>query len=85
MSTQHVESCPCIACASERSSRDRRLHRGDGRWIDLDDLRRDIAAEVKAKAIAAGLEGVRVSVRIENPDKRGGRVVDVSLALVRKR
>lgn len=29
------------------------------RWIDLDELRRDIAAEAKARALAAGLEGAR--------------------------
>jgi hypothetical protein len=34
------------------------------RWIDLDELRRDIAAEAKARAMAAGLEGVVVRVQI---------------------
>jgi|KBSSwiStaDraftv2_1062776.scaffolds.fasta_scaffold00132_88 hypothetical protein len=49
------------------------------RWVDLDELRRDIAAEVKARAMAAGLEGVRVYVRIADPDRRGARVIDVSV------
>ena len=49
------------------------------RWVDLDELRRDIAAQVKAQAMAAGLEGVRVHVRIAEPDKRGRRVIDVDV------
>lgn len=59
------------------------------RWVDLDELRRDIAAQVKAQAMAAGLEGVRVHVRIAEPDKRGQRVIEVDVsheerALVRR-
>jgi hypothetical protein len=50
------------------------------RWVDLDELRRDIAAEAKARALAVGLEGVRVYVRIAEPDKRGVRVIDVEVA-----
>lgn len=49
------------------------------RWVDLDELRRDIAAEAKARAMAAGLEGVRVYVRIAEPDKRGHRVIEVDV------
>lgn len=49
------------------------------RWVDLDELRRDIAGEAKARALAAGLEGVRVHVRIAEPDKRGRRVIDVEV------
>lgn len=49
------------------------------RWADLDELRRDIAAEAKARALAAGLEGVKVRVRIAEPDKRGARVIDVKV------
>lgn len=59
------------------------------RWIDLDELRRAIAADAKARAMAAGLEGIRVHVRIAEPDKRGARVVEVTVdheqrALVRR-
>lgn len=59
------------------------------RWIDLDELRRDIAAEAKARAMVAGLDGVRVHVRIAEPDKRGRRVIEVDVqheerALVRR-
>lgn len=50
------------------------------RWVDLDELRRDIAAEAKARAMAVGLEGVLVHVRIAEPDKRGRRVIDVDVA-----
>lgn len=49
------------------------------RWVDLDELRRSIAAEAKARAMAAGLEGVRVHVRIADPDKRGQRVIEVDV------
>jgi fructose-1,6-bisphosphatase/sedoheptulose 1,7-bisphosphatase-like protein len=49
------------------------------RWIDLDELRRSIAAEAKARAMAAGLEGVRVRVLIAEPDRRGQRVIDVEV------
>lgn len=49
------------------------------RWVDLDELRRDIAAEAKGRALAAGLEGVRVHVRIAEPDRRGRRVIDVEV------
>lgn len=49
------------------------------RWVNLDELRRDIAAQVKALALAAGLEGVRVRVRIAEPDRRGERVVEVDV------
>ncbi len=59
------------------------------RWIDLDELRRDVAADAKARAISAGLEGVRVRVVIADPDKRGKRVIDVEItsgtALVSRR
>ena len=59
------------------------------RWVDIDELRRDIAAEAKARAMAAGLEGVRVHVRIAEPDKRGRRVIEIDVqheqkALVRR-
>jgi len=50
------------------------------RWVDLDELRRDITAQVKAQAMAAGLEGVRVYVRIAEPDKRGQRVIEVDVS-----
>jgi hypothetical protein len=50
------------------------------KWVDLDELRRNIASLVKAQAMAAGLEGVRVSVRIAHPDKRGARVIEVDVA-----
>lgn len=49
------------------------------RWIDLDELRRDIAALAKAHAMAAGLDGVRVYVRIAEPDKHGGQVIEVDV------
>jgi hypothetical protein len=49
------------------------------RWVDLNDLRRDIAAEAKARALVAGLEGVKVHVRIAEPDRRGARVIDVEV------
>jgi hypothetical protein len=49
------------------------------RWVDLDELRRDIAAETKARARAAGLEGVVVHVRIAQPDRRDRRVIDVEV------
>lgn len=49
------------------------------RWIDLDELRRDIAAEVKARAMAAGLEGVAVRVQIAEPDRRSRRVIDIEV------
>lgn len=50
------------------------------KWVDIDELRRNIASHVKAQAMAAGLDGVRVSVRITNPDKRGSRVIEVDVA-----
>lgn len=58
-------------------------------WTDLDELRRDIAADAKGRAMAAGLENIRVYVRIAEPDKRGRRVVDINVdhqerGLVRK-
>ena len=49
------------------------------RWVDLDELRRDIAAEAKARALAAGLEGVSVRVTIAEPDKRGRRQVTIDV------
>jgi hypothetical protein len=49
------------------------------RWIDLDKLRRDIAAEAKARTMAAGLEGVSVRVTIAEPDRRGRRLIDVDV------
>jgi hypothetical protein len=49
------------------------------RWVDLDELRRTIAAHAKAEAMAAGLEGIRVHVRIAEPDKRGARVIEVEV------
>lgn len=49
------------------------------RWIDLDELRRDIAAEAKARALAAGLEGVSVRVTIAEPDRRGRRLICVDV------
>ena len=49
------------------------------RWVDLDGLLRTIAAHAKAEAMAAGLEGVRVHVRIAEPDKRGARVIEVDV------
>lgn len=54
------------------------------RWIDIDEIRRDIAAQAKAMAMAAGLEGVSVRVTVAEPDKRGRRLVDVSVALVKR-
>ena len=54
------------------------------RWIDIDELRRDIAAQAKGMAMAAGLEGVSVRVTIAEPNKRGRRLVDVSVALVKR-
>jgi len=50
------------------------------RWIDLDELRRDVAAQAKGLAMAAGLEGVVVHVRIAEPDKRGRRVIDIDVS-----
>jgi hypothetical protein len=50
------------------------------RWTDLDEVRREIAAQAKAIAMAAGMEGVRVSVRIDEPSKRGVRLIEVSVA-----
>ena len=49
------------------------------RWVDLDELRRDIAAQAKAQALAAGLESVKVHVTITNPDKRLRRVVTIDV------
>lgn len=49
------------------------------RWVDLDELRRSIAAEAKGRAMSAGLENVRVHVRIAEPDKRGHRTIDVEV------
>ena len=49
------------------------------RWVDLDELRRDIAADAKGRAMSAGLEGVKVYVRIAEPDKRGQRVIDIEV------
>lgn len=49
------------------------------RWIDLDELRRDIAAQSKAKAMSVGLSGVRVHVRIAEPDKRGHRLIEIEI------
>lgn len=49
------------------------------RWIDLDELRRDIAAEAKARALAAGLEGVTVHVTIAEPDRRGRRAIAIDV------
>jgi len=83
--TDHVETCPCIECQTKRSFVEVTQDRSRGKWVDLDDLRREIAADAKARAMAAGLEGVRVSVRIAEPDRRGGRVIDVSVALTRKK
>lgn len=50
------------------------------RWTDLDEVRRDVAAQAKAIAMAAGLEGVRVSIGIDEPSKRGLRLIEVSIA-----
>lgn len=49
------------------------------RWIDLDELRRDIAAEAKARALAAGLERVTVRVTIAEPDRRQRRAVTIDV------
>lgn len=49
------------------------------RWVDLDELRRDIAAEAKGRAMAAGLEQVKVYVRIAEPDRRGNRIIEVEV------
>lgn len=49
------------------------------RWIDLDELRRDIAAEAKARARAAGLENVSVHVTIAEPDRRQRRMIGVTV------
>jgi hypothetical protein len=49
------------------------------RWVDLDELRRDIAAEAKARALAVGLEGVSVRVVIAAPDKRNRRQVTIDV------
>jgi len=49
------------------------------RWIGLDELRRDIAAEAKARALAVGLEGVTVRVTIAEPDRRGRRAITVDV------
>jgi hypothetical protein len=46
------------------------------RWIDVDELRRDIPPTPKP-ALAAGLEGVSVQVTIAEPDRRQRRVIDV--------
>jgi hypothetical protein len=56
--------------------------RGLRRWVDLDELRRDIAADAKARALAVGLERVSVRVTIAAPDRRGRRevVIDVDHA-----
>jgi len=57
------------------------------RWIDLDELRRDIAAEAKERALAAGLEVVSVCVTIIEPDHRGRRdvIIDVDTSGSRSR
>jgi len=49
------------------------------RWIGLDELRRDIAAEAKARALAVGLEGVTVRVTIAEPDRRGRRAMTIDV------
>lgn len=50
------------------------------RWINLDALRSAIAAEAERLAKDAGIETPRVHVRIESPDKRGRRQIEVCVS-----
>lgn len=49
------------------------------KWVDLGALRSAIAQATKTQAEDAGLENVRVHVRIEPPDKRGHRAICVEV------
>lgn len=49
------------------------------RWVDLDELRREIAAQAKGIALGSGLENVVVHVTIANPDKRLRRVITIDV------
>lgn len=46
------------------------------RWFDIDELRREIAAQARGIALGAGLENV---VTIANPDKRLRRLITIDV------